>query len=36
MNQDQQTLAERRISLLETICRAANEIQEIDDQLKQN
>jgi hypothetical protein len=36
MNQNQQTLAEQRLSLLEVICQAADEIKKIDEQLKEN
>ena len=34
MNQEQQTLTERRLSLLESIAEAADEIKRIDEQLK--
>ena len=34
MNQDQQSLLERRLSLLETIVEAADEISRIDDELR--
>lgn len=33
MNRKQQTLSERRLSLLESICQAANEIERIDQQI---
>jgi len=35
MNQDQESLLQRRLSLLETICQAANEIKTIDDRMRE-
>jgi len=34
MNQEQQSLSERRLSLLESIAEAADEISRIDDELR--